>query len=464
MVIGVCYPDKYPVEETFQLLKIPWEWYEPGKPYDVVIARKAEITGYDGPLIDLTDNDFFRTICALLNKGQPHLHEPLCDIALDRIRQELKKYTILVEIPPCPWGHPYMVALTHDVDVTSVRECRWSTVGYAAYQCLLQGRFLSGIQFLTARLGLGKDPWDLFERWKGFEQDLGVRSTFFFVPMPGKPGRAAHPYRAVSYVPDTKFIQSLTESGWEEGVHGIDNWTDADEGRKEKDSLGLSNAGNRTHWLLFDECSWVALENAGYSYDTTFGYNDDVGFRAGTLQVFRPESVENLLELPLHIQDLGLFGTFCWAPKGDGWEKTPCMHLSEQDARECCHRILDYALQYGGGVTLLWHYENLVPPREWSRIYRVLVSRAKSDGAWVTTAGNVVEWFRVRRSTKIGLLYDKKKIIIKFQNYLSDQKTPLRVRLHIDYETIEHIDGDYLHNDHYVDIRCDRPELTVILR
>lgn len=27
-MIGIIYPDKYAVEETFQLLKIPREWYE----------------------------------------------------------------------------------------------------------------------------------------------------------------------------------------------------------------------------------------------------------------------------------------------------------------------------------------------------------------------------------------------------------------------------------------------------
>jgi hypothetical protein len=82
----------------------------------------------------------------------------------------------------------------------------------------------------------------------------------------------------------------------------------------------------------------------------------------------------------------------------------------------------------------------------------------------VTNAGNVVEWFRERRSTKIGLLYDKKKIVIKLQNHFRNQETPFCVRIHIDPAMIEHMDGDYLQNDHYVDIMCDRPEITVILR
>ncbi len=70
MSIGVRYPDRYAVEETFQLLKVPWEWYEPGRQYDVVIARKADVREWTGNLIDLTSNDFFKKISDVLNTGQ----------------------------------------------------------------------------------------------------------------------------------------------------------------------------------------------------------------------------------------------------------------------------------------------------------------------------------------------------------------------------------------------------------
>jgi len=44
-MIGVIYPDKYAVKETFQLMKIPWEWYDPSEGYDVVIGRKEDLSG-----------------------------------------------------------------------------------------------------------------------------------------------------------------------------------------------------------------------------------------------------------------------------------------------------------------------------------------------------------------------------------------------------------------------------------
>jgi hypothetical protein len=464
MSIGVCYPDKYAVEETFQLLKVPWEWYEPGRQYEVVIARKTDVPGWTGNLIDLTSTDFFKKIVDLLNTGQPHLHKPSCDILIDALRQELIKYTILVEIPPAPWGHPYMVALTHDVDVTSVKECRLVTVGYAGFRCILQGSVCAGLRLALARLGIGNDPWALFGRWKTFEDQLGVRSTFFFVPTKDNPGLRAHPYRAVGYDIKTDVLRDLNQEGWETGVHGIDNWTDAGCGKEERDSLGPVNEhpGNRTHWLLFDQNSWKVLDDAGYSYDTTFGYNDDAGFRAGTTQVYRPRGVKTLLELPLHIQDLGLFGKFCWAPTDNGWVKTPCLHLDEHAARVCCDRIFDYARVYGGAVTLLWHYENLTPPRDWSGLYADLVKRAQADGAWVTTGGDVVEWFTSRRLVRITCKSEGPLLTIStLGNFPRGSLPSLMVRIYTPDNRQITVNAESYPGKDYIDIKLNKKTIMV---
>jgi len=120
-MIGVIYPDKYAVEETFQLLKIPWEWYDSSKDYDVVIAKCEDLNSKDVlfNLIDLSEKDYFKKVSNLLNQGVMHNREPLCEMYLDELKRKLKQFTTLVEIPPVPWGYSYMVALTHDVDITS---------------------------------------------------------------------------------------------------------------------------------------------------------------------------------------------------------------------------------------------------------------------------------------------------------------------------------------------------------
>jgi len=465
--IGVAYPDTYAVEETFQLLKAPCERYVPGRKYDIVIARKADVPGYSGPLIDLTEHDIFREVVSLLNTGRPHLHEPACDLLLDELRSHLKKNTVLAEIPPAPFDNPYMVALTHDVDVTSVRECRLMTAGYAAFRCFRQGDFASGIRLLLARFGIGKDPWALFPSWKELEESLHVRSTFFFVPKKGEAGILAHRYRAVRYAIPEEMVEDLTAGGWEAGIHGIDNWTSAgNKGRGEVAALGPGhkNPGNRTHWLLSDAMSFRVLDEAGYSYDSSFGYNDDAGFRAGTLQVYRPRGTTNLVELPLHIQDVGLLGESCYAPAAGGWERTPCLHLDRASARSHCERIIGYAKEYGGAVTLLWHYENIAPPRDWSGLYTDLVQKALADGAWVTTARRITDWFRGRRAAGIGLDVSGTTIIIRISGLPPGSLPGMRVRLHIEPARIAAVDAEYRTGNGYVDIRCNRPEITVKLQ
>ena len=190
--IGVIYPDKYAVEETFQLLKISWEWYDSSEEYDVVIGREEDLKSEDVNfnLIDLSEDDVFKKVSNLLNQGVMHNREPLCEMYLDELREKLKQskqFTTLVEIPPVPWGYSYMVALTHDVDITSVKERSWFSVGYAIYNCFLNRDFIDGVRILMAKTKIfkksfAKDPWNCFEEWMGIENEMGVRSSFYFIP------------------------------------------------------------------------------------------------------------------------------------------------------------------------------------------------------------------------------------------------------------------------------------------
>jgi hypothetical protein len=463
-MIGVSYPDKYAVEETFQLLKVPWEWYDPAGEYDVVLAERSQLERDDIPVIDLAQDDIFRRVSDTLNLGLAHNHEPTVDMTLDWLRSSLREHTLLVEIPPIPWDHPYMVALTHDVDLISARERGWPSVGFAAYRCLQKRGLREAWGFILAKCGAGRDPWNLFSRWKELEDSLGVRSTFFLLPFPDKPGISAPAIRAGKYSLKDAPIPELIRDGWEIGVHGIDNWAREQAGKEEMDALGRKDAGNRVHWLIFDENSWKKLDKAGYAYDSTLGYDDDVGFRAGTLQVYRPRGVNTLLELPLHIQDLGLFGKFCWAPSGGGWQRTPCLGLTEPEARIQCDRIFGLARKYGGAVTLLWHYENLTLPRDWSAFYTDLVNRAKTDGAWITTAGNIVAWFRQRRNLKVRCRTENGRISITTEGMpVESSLPPFTIRVHVPADRNVTANARFIRRGGYIDIRLEKNTVTVSL-
>ena len=429
------YDDHYAVEETFQLFKIPWEWYDPAHVYDVVIARKGEVDAAGAFLIDLLEKDYFAEIARILNEGLPHCHEPVVEILIDELRQILKEHTLLVEIPPVPYGYSYIVALTHDVDITSVRERRWVSVGYAVYRCLRKGMVRDAVQIFGAKCRIGKDPWNCFADWMQLEEELGVRSTWFFLPEKGKAGEGAPAIRAGYYDLDPDLIKKLIDGGWEVGVHGLDNWHDpraASEELQRVSDLTGAEAGTRVHWLLFDKDTWGVLDEAGYAYDSTFGYNDDVGFRAGTMQPYRPRGCEQLFEVPLIIQDGGLFGGKTWNSSDDGG-RGACLCLDEEEAMRRCEEVLAYAKQYGGVVTLLWHHVSLAAPKKWGGFYRALVERAIEDGAWVAMVEDILQWNTLRRDLRMGIQRGPEEAILSLEGgdcdgvvYLS----PLTVRVH----------------------------------
>jgi hypothetical protein len=195
------------------------------------------------------------------------------------------------------------------------------------------------------------------------------------------------------------WVQWLGSRRSEVAVHGIDAWSDVESGCEERDAVaavtGERDLGVRMHWLYFASDSFAKLDQAGFTYDATVGYNDAVGCRAGTTQVFRPLGVERLLELPLHIQDTALL-----YPRR--------MHCRPRDALRLCRTLIAQTRQLGGVVTVSWHERSLVPERQWDVLYRQLLDDLQRAGASIRPARDVVAWFKVRRSVDLeGVDFDR---------------------------------------------------------
>jgi len=182
--------------------------------------------------------------------------------------------------------------------------------------------------------------------------------------------------------------RKLSREGFEIGLHGIDAWHSAKSAQTEvnriAEVIGKHNIGNRIHWLCFNGESPRMLESAGISYDSSLGYNETVGFRNGTTQVFRLLGAKTLLELPLHLQDVALLG------RG-------AMNLSVQQGWRVCTMLFDHLLTHGGVVTLLWHMRSLAPERLWDDFYIKLLEEIRIRKGWAGTASKVVNWFVMRR-------------------------------------------------------------------
>lgn len=357
--------------------------------------------------------DLFYEVTFLLTEGQPVENAliPTLESHISLLRDWIVTAGIpLVEIPPIPWGHRFIACLTHDVDFAGIRrhKCDHTMWGFV-YRAFVGSPldFVRGNSSLVrviknwtavfslplVYLGIIKDFWDPFERYAGIEKDLCA--TFFLIPFKNRTGDKVQgefpARRATRYdIWDVrKQVENLVKQGFEIGLHGIDAWHSAEKGSQEMNRItevtGQKEIGVRIHWLCFDRLSPSILEQAGFDYDSTSGYNETIGCKAGTMQVFRPLGVTHLLELPLHIQDTALF-----YPRR--------LALTQAQAWELCGNVLEAADRGGGVVTVLWHERSLAPERLWDEFYLRLLQELRARGAWFGTASQVVQWFRQRRS------------------------------------------------------------------
>jgi len=359
--------------------------------------------------------DLFQEIQHLLSTGQPveNATIPSIDIHIEMLRGWMIEAGIaFAEIPPIPAGYPFAVCLTHDIDFIGIRQhwldhTMWgflyrATVGAVrnywrrriALRHVLES-LRAVVSLPLVYLGLARDFWLPFEWYLGVEKNLP--STYFVIPFKRRPGArvsAKHPRRrACAYdIGDIRDWSSrLIKDGCEIGVHGVDAWHDVDSGKQELARIQAvttdPNVGIRMHWLLHESHTTRVLEVAGYSYDSTAGYNETPGYRNGTAQVFRPFGCQTLLELPMHIQDGAMF-----LPNR--------MNLLDSAAWRLCESFVSNAIRFGGTLTLLWHDRSHAPERFWGDFYIRLVQRLRSINPWFATAGQVVEWFRKRREVK----------------------------------------------------------------
>lgn len=378
------------------------------------IGEPAVVTAVsDGRTFVRIGFDLFREIEYLLTNGQPPAHAsiPALELHIALLRNLILRHSVsLVEIPPIPVGHNFIACLTHDMDHIGIRNHKFdhtifgfiyrATLGSIQDFCRgkknwrqMTTNWLAVLKLPFIYLGLAGDFWAQPELYPQIEKELN--STFFVIPKKGEPGldirgnrprRRAASYEAAEYV---DLLKKLQFAGDEIALHGIDAWRDSAAGRQEQETIcritGLAETGVRMHWLFFDEKSPAVLEAAGFDYDSTVGYNETIGYRAGTTQVFKPMTATNLLELPMHVMDTALF-------------YPSYLNLTPAQAQEAVRPLVENVIRFGGALTVNWHDRSVAPERQWDTSYAQLVEQLQRGGACFLTAGRAVSWFRKRRS------------------------------------------------------------------
>jgi hypothetical protein len=368
----------------------------------------------DGQTVIRVGYNLLTELHHLLTAGQPvpQAEHPALEAHLALLRDLITRAGLpLVEIPPVPAGHPFVACLTHDVDHPILRNhlgdhTMFGFLFRATVGTLLQvirGRlparrmwrnWLAALKLPGVYLGVCRDFWSDFDQ-AYLRLEAGRPSTYFVIPRRDHPGLKSDgstaPMRASRYEVSelTSQLDRVTAAGCEVSLHGLDAWRDATEGRKERALLqGVikqAERGVRMHWLYFSSASPSILEAAGFSYDSTVGYNETVGYRAGATQVYRPLGCATLLELPLHLMDTALF-------------YPDYLNLTEDQARQRLARMIGNVAEHGGALTVNWHDRSFAPERLWGDFYQKMLAELQTHAPWFATAAQTVAWFRMRRS------------------------------------------------------------------
>ena len=328
------------------------------------------------------------------------LYKPLID--RERLHKKLKP-------PVWPDNKPFAVCLTHDVDLVSLNNPRqylrraaslfrqWRYRKDKIYRRELR---ISLQDFILALTRWSKpDPYCCFEQWLECEEAAGGHSTFFFFPdTVRKPHWSDCYYRFTDPVSFQKrritvaeLIRTIDQRGWEVGLHA--SWyafNDASELSYQKSQieqvLGRDISSVRQHFLHYDIRTTPRVHTqAGFRYDSTLGFNNNIGFRFGTSYPFPLFDLEEsrmlpVMEIPLVIQEGALMNN----SKG--------LRLDEDTAFKYIAKLTDEVADVAGVLTLLWHTNTYSTPEIWN-LYQRTLSHLKSHGAWLASVQEIGEWW-----------------------------------------------------------------------
>ena len=313
------------------------------------------------------------------------------------------------KLPEWPECKPFAVCLTHDVDDVSYFSLRQSLRPFTApfkglniVQDKLKRLFSLGINTLRAcKNQFSNDPLHCYERWLKVEEEFGAKSTFFF--WPGWKNVTKHHMTDPLYdlsdrvtFDDSKctvaeMIQEIHRCGWEIGLHpSWYSYNDIDElkGQKEalEKALGYPVHSIRQHYLHYDIRVTPRVHSAaGFKYDSTLGFNDNIGFRFGTCYPWKLYDLKSkkglpILEIPLIVQDVAMLNP----SKG--------MRIDSKMALCYMLKIAEEVEKVGGVLTLLWHPNEINSRQNW-RLYIKILNYLREKNAWITSLQEVGSWW-----------------------------------------------------------------------
>lgn len=253
----------------------------------------------------------------------------------------------------------FRVKLSHDLDDVGIPFSLRTAMGHTFRRRSLRATFQDMLAMVTPR-----NPVHLSSVFQiaCLSKEHCLDSAFYWKASPAGKNDSGYDPRHAKL---KSAMTWLTERGFENGVHpGYDTFGSTQRLRSEVDALrrciGNYKLGGRQHYLRWNPDTWRHWEACGLAYDSTVGFADRIGFRAGTCIPYRPwlfsENREaDLIEIPLLVMDrtLGYY-----------------MRLATEKSLTLVLDCIERCRSVGGVFTMLWHNDAILDP-----IYGDLYSR-----------------------------------------------------------------------------------------
>ena len=286
-------------------------------------------------------------------------------------------------------GKKFAIFLSHDIDDvnTSFRHLIRSFGPYPLHKQKLG--FLKFIRSYSKK----HNPYLNFRKIIQLEKKYDANSSFFFLA--SEKDVFGNKYKVEDIQDELSYI---IEQDCEIDLHtSFYAYNNLDLIKSEKKKLeeitGKKIIGVRNHVYRFNlPETWKILAQAGFDYDSTFGYHDMIGFRNGMCHPFKPYDLnENqiipIFEIPPCIVDISLFSY---------------MKLNAAKSWIIIKKLIDDVEKLGGVLTILWHNWTYSYPvsyaglfgKEWTELYEKILSYGSEKNAWMTSGKNICEHFK----------------------------------------------------------------------
>jgi peptidoglycan/xylan/chitin deacetylase (PgdA/CDA1 family) len=286
-----------------------------------------------------------------------------------------------------PEDKKFAVFLSHDIDdiAMSPRQVVRSIIPYP-----LRRDHLGSIRFLSAYAKKEK-PYLNFRKIIELEKKYDASSTFFFLTTHEDIfGKKYQLGEIINELPD--ILNHDCEIGLHTGFYFFD---DLQKIKLEKEKLekasGIKVVGVRNHLYRFQlPGTWDVLSEAGFSYDSSLGYYDMIGFRNGTCHPFKPynltdQKTMDIIEIPPCVVDITLFSY---------------MKCNVKEAWNYIKNLIDVVEALDGVLTVLWHNWTFSYPvsyaglfgKEWTKLYEKILSYSYEKHAWLTNGKNITDF------------------------------------------------------------------------